>query len=123
MNEGSPSRQLFVLADWNFHETEQYLLLFWPSRYDFLQAFLLKLISKPYRPSILPLFFFCKKGQKELKFQLAKVHSPHDISARIGTSCYSTHGKIYIFGGFYEGQKNYLEFQHDIVALDIQTFE
>jgi hypothetical protein len=56
-------------------------------------------------------------------FKKVNTHSPHDISARIGTSCYSAHGKVYIFGGFYEGDKNYLELQHDIVVLDMLAFE
>ena len=65
-------------------------------------------MGKPYRPPILNNFYFWKKGSKGMVFQKANFEAPHEIAARIGTSCYSTHGKVYIFGGFYEGEKNYL---------------
>lgn len=100
--------KLFLLSEWNYHETDDYLLLFWPSKYDFLQSFLLKLMNKPYRPPILNEVYFWRKGEKGLFFKKALIDSPHPIAARMGTSCYHTHGKLYIFGGFYPGQKNYL---------------
>lgn len=79
-------------------------------------------MNKPYRPPILNNFYYYHKGSKDIHFKKVPTHAPHDICARIGTSCYSTHGKVYIFGGFYEGDKNYLELQHDIVVLDLQAF-
>lgn len=92
---------MFIHADWNFHETEDYLLLFWPSRYDFLQAFLLKLMNKPYQAPILNEIYFCRKGGKSPVFRRVLGQSEQVIPARMGTSCYDTHGKVYVFGGFY----------------------
>jgi hypothetical protein len=37
-----------VKCEWNFHETENYLIIFWPVKYDFFKAILYKMMNKPY---------------------------------------------------------------------------
>ena len=53
-----------MMADWNYYESENYLWLFWASRYDFLRGFLLKLMNKPYRPGIMNEVYYWRKGSK-----------------------------------------------------------
>jgi len=68
-------RKLFILAEWNYCESENFLILYWPSKYDFLSAFLLKLMNKPYHAEILKDIYFCRKGSKQPIFQRANVTS------------------------------------------------
>ncbi len=79
-------------------------------------------MNKPYQAPILNEFYYCRKGFKNPVFKRANIQSQTIIAGRIGTSCCDISGKIYIFGGFYERQKNYLDLQHDIVTVDIQFF-
>lgn len=97
--------------------------MYWPSKYDFLKAFLLKLMNKPYQPEIMNTIYICKKGFKQIIFKKVNVVSDCEISGRMGCSGYEFSNKIFIFGGFYEKEKNYLELQHDIITFDIQLFE
>ncbi len=93
-------RRTWVLSDWTFHESEDYLMLFWPSRYDFLEAFLHKLLNRPYHPRILSQLFLARKGQKQPYFR--RVPLSESLPARVGASCYEYEGKVFVFGGFYE---------------------
>jgi hypothetical protein len=111
-----------VLSDWSFHESEDYLVLFWPSRYDFLEAFLHKLMHRPYQPRILSHVYLARKGQKAPLFRRVPL-SDAALPARVGASCYEFEGKVFVFGGFYEREKNYLELQHDIVTFDLRAFD
>jgi hypothetical protein len=114
---------LFILAEWNYYESDNSLILYWPSKYDFLSAFLLKLINKPYHAEILKEVYFWRKGGKQPIFQRVQVTSDCEYSPRIGCSSYQFQDKIYIFGGFYEKEKNYLELQHDIITFDLSQLE
>lgn len=44
-------------------------MLYWPSRYDFFKAFLLKMMNKPYQPEILNEVYLCRKGLKTPVFR------------------------------------------------------
>jgi hypothetical protein len=58
-------------------------------------------MNKPYQPPILNEFYFHRKGSKSATFKRVLTHADNSIPARMGTSCFDTHGKVYIFGGFY----------------------
>jgi hypothetical protein len=67
--------------------------------------------------------YICKKGAKIPVFRKISLAVDNDLAARMGTSSYEFEGKIFIFGGFYQKEKNYLELQHDIVTFDLRAFE
>lgn len=97
--------------------------MYWPNRYDFVSAFLLKLMSKPYEPEISPHFYFHHKQDKTPTFQRQLIHADVPIAPRMGCSCYEFMDRLFIFGGFYQQEMNYLELQHDVTAVDLQLYE
>lgn len=115
-------RRTHLLSDWNYHESDNFIFLFWPSRFDFMQAFLLKMLNRTYYPEILNRVYVCAKGGKPVFRRLA-LHEQVPIAPRMGCSCYELDGKVFIFGGFYGREKNYLELQHDITTFDIRQLE
>lgn len=76
-------------------------MLYWPSRYDFFKAFLLKMMNQSYQPPILSDVYLCRKGNKTPIFRKVPLVVDSPISARMGTSPYEFEGKVFIFGGFY----------------------
>ena len=41
----------------------------------------------------------------------------------MGTSVYADGNRLYIFGGFYQKDKNYLNLQADVTMMDITYFK
>lgn len=51
------------------------MILYWPSKYDFFKAFLLKMMNKPYQPEILNEIYIAKKNQKNPIFKKIPISS------------------------------------------------
>ena len=48
-------------TQWNYAETQNYILLYWPHQFDHIQHFLHKLLKKKYEPKLSELIFICHK--------------------------------------------------------------
>jgi len=40
----------------------------------------------------------------------------------MGCSSYEFESRLFIFGGFYDKEKNYLNFQHDVTMFDLLSY-
>jgi hypothetical protein len=45
-------KTFLVKSDWNFQETQNYNILFWPTEFDFLKAIIYKMLNRTYSPKI-----------------------------------------------------------------------
>ena len=55
-------KSMVVKTEWNFHETQEYIVLFWPTEFDFLRATIYKMLNKTYSPSISSSIYVSKKS-------------------------------------------------------------
>jgi hypothetical protein len=55
-------KTMVVKSEWNFHETQEYIVLFWPTEFDFLRATIYKMLNKTYSPSISSSIYISKKS-------------------------------------------------------------
>ncbi len=95
--------------------------MYWPSEYDFVKAALFKMMKQQYEPRICHDIFVAKKSTYT-QFYKARINL--DISAvtvlpRRGCSTYNYKNKLFIFGGVYEREYNYMNIQNDIVTIDL----
>jgi hypothetical protein len=88
MGEQENRKRTYVLTEWNYHESDESLLLYWPTHYDFFRAFLMKMMNKPYQPSILNHIYLSRKGSKTPLFRKLALAAENGMPARMGTSSY-----------------------------------
>ena len=98
------------------------MFLYWPSMFNMIEAVCCKIQGKGYEAPLLNEFFISDKKvvNNEVHFYQAAV--PNDISPRNGCTAFSLNNNIYLFGGFYERSKNYLNLQKDITRLNLEHY-
>jgi hypothetical protein len=64
-NREGPIRQrskFQMWNEWNFAETQNYLVLYWPQQFDHAEYYLSKLVKKKYEARLTDLIFVCHKN-------------------------------------------------------------
>lgn len=119
-----PAHPFEVWSDWNYAETEHNVLLYWPSRFDFINNYFSRLLSRPYEPPLIPRIFAAVKsggdtlGKTDGLFYEVRVMGD-SVPPRWGCSSFSLQDQLFIMGGSYGREKSYLELQNDVTTLDL----
>lgn len=83
------------------------------------------MIQQVYEPRISHEIFVASKNNFTLfhKVRITLDTSAASILPRRGCSAYSLEDKVFIFGGVYEREFNYLNLQNDIVTMDLSEIQ
>ncbi len=95
--------------------------MFWPQIYNELEHILCRIADVEYKSEITTDVYRANRNNPFL-FNCMSIqnYSQYPIIPRTGVKCYEVPdtNKIYILGGFYTNQDNYLKFQTDITIMD-----
>lgn len=114
------------LTHWNYHQTREYVFWYWPQRFDMQSWVLLSMAGRSYTPILENLVYRASVDQPEIFRPLEiKENTQRATLPRYGCSSYSmtvgTQTHIYIFGGFYNNENNYLRFQNNVDRLTVDN--
>ena len=113
-------------TQWNYAETDNYLLLYWPHQFDHVQYYLHKLLKKKYEPRISEPIFVCHKAHdfnpREQKALFHKLNVPEHIDVLPRCSTLFLDDQLFFFGGFHDRESSYLDLQNEISTLDLTNF-
>lgn len=118
-----------IRSNWNYAETRNYYMLYWPVEYNILEAKLRSIEDLPYEPSILAEIYVAKvlpsNEPSRLQFHLVNLNENQAVLPRRSCSAYEMveEDKIFIFGGMYEREYNYLNMQADITGFDLRHYD
>ena len=113
------------LCNFNYYETKEYCILFWPTLYDHTLAALHSFAGTAYQPIVTSLIFLAHRQDPSNVVQVTPANNAL-VVPRSGCTCYQpndNNNTIFIFGGFYSGDRNYLKYQKDITCIQINGSE
>lgn len=127
--QGSPQlnfNNFFIRGGWTYTQTSRFYILYWPHECSLIEHKLRMICDEEYEPRVLNEIYVCQAQetkQHRLTFRLANTGDQRVIPRRFTNALYLPGSqKIFIMGGFYEKEYNYLSLQTQITGLDLTHY-